>query len=165
MKKAFAVVLAVAFGLFGSAGTAGAQTSGDQRFIVYGSGSGGDESSIVVAVGPITGVGTFEETSDPDVVRFVFDEGSITLHVPNDEESEEFDERTCIGSFTFSGPFEIIAGTGAYEDATGSGRFEGEGRFFGEPTLDGCSEDEDSGFFFFIVRADGEVSLEGDQAA
>jgi hypothetical protein len=163
MKKAFAAVLGVAFGLFGLAGTASAQ-GGNQRFIVFGSGSGAEESAIVIAVGPITGVGTFEETEDPDVVRFVFDEGSITLHVPNDEESEEFDERTCSGSFTFGGPFEIIGGTEAYAEASGSGRFQGQGRFFGERTLEGCSEDEEAGFFFFVVNATGNVSLD-DQAA
>lgn len=164
MKKAFAVVLGIAFGIFGLAGTASAQAGGNQRFIVFGSGSGGDESATVIAFGPITGVGTFEETADPDVVRFVFDEGSITLAVPSDEESEEFDERTCSGSFTFSGSFEIIGGTGAYEGATGSGRFQGQGRFFGERTLEGCSEDEDAGFFFFLVNATGNVTLD-DQAA
>lgn len=166
VKKAFVVMVGVAFGMVGMVGFAGPASAeaGNQRFIVIVSGSGGDETGRVIAVGPITGVGTFEETSDPDVVRFVFDEGTITLNAPNDEESDEFDERSCSGSFTFSGRWEIIEATGAYEGATGSGEFEGQGRFVGERELEGCSENEDAGFFFVVVHVTGDVSLD-DQAA
>jgi len=164
MRKALAVVLGVTLGLVGSAGAASAQAAGEQRFIVIASGSGGEERSTVIAVGPITGVGTFEETENEDVVRFVFDEGSILLYAPGEEETEEFDEFSCTGSFTFSGPWEIIGGTGAYEDASGSGRFAGQGRFVGVREPQGCSEDEDAGFFFLYVEVTGTVSLD-DQAA
>lgn len=127
------------------------------------SGEGPPDTSKVIAAGPIRGVGTFEETSDPDLVRFVFPDGSVILNAPSTEESEDFNERTCSGSFTFSGPFEIVEGTGAYEDATGSGTFEGRGRFIGRPTPDGCSEED--GFFFLIVRVRGTVDLSGEAAA
>lgn len=133
--------------------------------IISGQGEGAPGISQVVASGPIRGVGTveFDETNE-DIVRFVFPDGSITLDAPEDEGSgsEEFNERTCSGSFTFSGPFEIIDGTGAYEGATGSGTFEGRGRFFGRPTVDGCSEED--GFFFVVVKVKGTVSVP-DQAA
>lgn len=165
MKKALAVLLGVTLGvLVGPAGVASAATSGQQRFIVIVSSSGGQERSTVIAVGPITGVGTFEETEDEDVVRFVFDDGSILLDAPGGDETEEFDEFTCTGSFTFSGPWEIIGGTGAYEDASGSGRFAGQGRFVGVREPQGCSEDEDAGFFFLYVELTGTVTLD-DQAA
>jgi hypothetical protein len=82
--------------------------------IISGQGEGAPGISQVVAAGPIRGVGTveFDETNE-DIVRFVFPDGSITLDAPEDEGSgsEEFNERTCSGSFTFSGPFEIIDGT------------------------------------------------------
>ncbi len=164
MKKALVVLLGITFGLVGSTATASAQTGGEQRFIVITSGSGGQETTKVIAVGPITGVGTFEETEDEDVVVFVFDEGTITLDAPSEEESDEFDEFSCTGSFAFSGPFEIVGGTGAFENASGSGTFEGEGRFIGEREADGCSEDEDAGFFFLRVEVRGNVTL-GRQAA
>jgi hypothetical protein len=129
------------------------------------SGSNGNETGRVIASGPIRGVGTFEETEDEDVVRFVFRNGTITLDAPSEEEDEQFDERTCSGSFTFSGSWEIIEGTGAYEGASGSGTFEGRGRFFGERAPGGgCSEDEDAGFFFLRVEVRGNVTL-GRQAA
>ncbi len=166
MRRVLGVVLGIALGLFGSAGTASAQTgAGPQRFIVIFSGFGSQESSTVIAVGPITGVGTFEETEDEDVVRFVFDRGSITLDAPTGDETEEFDEFTCTGSFTFSGPWTIIGGTGAYENATGSGRYAGQGRFIGVREPAGCSEDEDAGFFFLYVEVTGTVRVHGQVAA
>nr|MDQ3640749.1 hypothetical protein [Actinomycetota bacterium] len=59
----------------------------------------------------------------------------------------------------------VISGTGAFRNATGSGRFQGNGRFIGERGLDGCSEDEDSGFFFFLVNVTGNISLSSASAA
>ncbi len=165
MKKTLAVVLGLTLGLFGLVGSASAQTRTNQRFIVLLSGSDGNETARVIASGPIKGVGTFEETDDEDVVRFVFPNGSITLDAPSEDEDEEFNERTCSGSFRFSGQWEIIEGTGAYEDATGSGTFEGRGKFFGERLPGGgCSEDEDAGFFLLRVEVRGNVTL-GDRAA
>ncbi len=166
MKKALVAMLSVALGLLGLAGSASAQTRGNQRFIVLFSGPAGNETARVIASGPIRGVGTFEDTPDEDVVRFVFRNGSITLDAPSVEESEQFDERTCSASFTFSGPWEIIEGTGAYEGASGSGTFEGRGRFFGERAPGGgCSEDDDAGFFFVRVEVRGTVTLGARAAA
>ncbi len=164
MKKALGVLLGITLGLIASTGAAAAQAAGEQRFVVLVYGFGGQETTTVIAVGPITGVGTFEETEDEDLVRFVFPEGSVTLNAPSEDESEEFDEFTCTGRFTFSGPWEIVGGTGAYEDATGSGRFEGQGRFVGQRDIEGCSEDENAGFFLLYVEVTGTVSL-NDQAA
>lgn len=160
MKKALAAVLGLGLGLFGLVGSASAQTRTNQRFIVLFSGSE-SEPGTVIASGPIKGVGTFEETADEDVVRFVFRNGSVTLNAPSEDEDEQFNERTCSGSFTFSGPWEIIEGTGAYEGASGSGTFEGRGKFFGERAAGGgCSEDEDAGFTFLRVEVRGQVTLD-----
>ncbi len=158
MRKVLAALLGVALGVFGLAGTASAQTRTNQRFIVIFSGSDGNETSRVIATGPISGVGTFEETADEDVVRFVFRNGSITLDAPIEDESERFDERTCSGSFTFGGRWEIIEATGAYRGASGSGQFEGRGRFIGERAPGGgCAEE--GGFFFLRVEVRGNVTL------
>lgn len=167
MKKAnqfLAGFLGAALALVALAGPAVAQTSGNQRFIVVGGGTG-NPTVRVIAVGPITAVGVLEETEDEDIVRFVFPQGTLTLDAPSEEESEEFNERACTGSFTFSGPFQIIGATGAYAGTTGSGTFEGQGRFVGERTATGCSEDEDSGFFFILVNVRGNVTLGGQAAA
>lgn len=158
-KKVVAVLVAV-MALAGLSGTAAADTSGAQRFLLVIVGE--DDPGRVIAFGPITSVGTFQEI-DEENVAFVFPEGTIFLHVPNEEESENFNERTCSGSFSFSGPWTITSGTGDFEDATGSGTFSGRGRFIGVRTDEGCSEEE--GFFSLIVRAQGEVDLGGQAAA
>ncbi len=165
MKRLLALLAGAVFVVMGLASPAAAQTQGNQRFIVFGSGSGGNETFRVVAIGPITGVGTFEETDDPDVVRFRFPQGTVTLDAPTGEETEEFDERTCTGSFTFTGPVTIIGATGAFQGATGSGQVRGQGRFIGERTETGCSEDEDAGFFFLYADVRGNVTLPGQAAA
>ena len=165
MKKMAAVVLSAAFVVLGLAAPAAAQTSGNQRFIVFGSGSGDQVSFRVVAVGPLTAVGTFEELEDPDFVRFRFPQGTITLFSPVGDETEEFDERSCTGSFTFTGPVTISGATGAFAGAQGTGTVRGRGYFVGERTADGCSEDEDSGFFFLFADVNANVTLAGQAAA
>jgi hypothetical protein len=133
--------------------------------IISGQGEGDPDISRVVAAGPIRGVGIFEfSVSDEDVVTFVFPDGSITLDAPETGGSEDFNERTCSGSFTFSGTFEIIDGTGAYEGATGEGTFAGKGRFIGQRSPDGSCSEED-GFFFVVVKLKGTVDLHGQAAA
>ncbi len=165
MKKTWLALVLGSLLVLGGAGPASAQSSGEQRFIVILSSFNGRETSRVIAVGPITGIGTFEETEDEDVVRFVFPQGTLTLDAPTTDESEDFNEETCSGTFRFSGPWEIADATGAFEGATGSGTFRGQGRFVGQRTDTGCSEDEDAGFFFLSVTVRGNVTLADDAAA
>lgn len=165
MKKLAAVIFSTAFVVAGLAGPAAAQTAGNQRFIVFGSGSGDQESFNVVAVGPITGFGTFEELEDPDFVRFRFPQGTITLFSPTADETGSFDERSCTGSFTFTGPITITEATGAFTGAQGTGTVQGQGYFVGERTAAGCSEDEDTGFFFLYADVTANVTLAGQAAA
>ncbi len=165
MKKLATVVISTAFLIMGLGSPAAAQTAGNQRFIVFGSGSGDQESFTVVAIGPITGFGTFEETEDEDFVRFRFPQGTITLFSPTEDETGNFDERSCTGSFTFTGPVTITGATGAFTGAQGTGTVHGQGYFVGERTATGCSEDEDSGFFFLYADVTANVTLAGQAAA
>jgi len=165
MRRFAAVLLGAGLLVMGLAGSASAQTQSNQRFIVVGGGSGSQVNFTVIAIGAITAVGTFEETDDEDVVRFRFPQGTITLDAPDDDETEQFDERTCVGSFTFRGPFTISGATGAFQGATGGGRFEGKGTFIAERGPAGCSEDEDSGFFFLYVTVTGNVTVSSRAAA
>ena len=165
MKRLMAVLLGAALVVLGLAGPAAAQTSGSQRFIVVGGGSGDELNFRVIAIGPITAVGTFEETDDEDVIRFRFPQGTITLDSPTEDETEDFNELACTGSFTFTGPFTIVGGTGAFQGVTGSGQVRGQGWFVGERTATGCSEDEDAGSFFLFATATGNVTLPASAAA
>jgi hypothetical protein len=160
MKRALAAVVGLALALVGFADSASASTTGTQRFLVTITSTNGDETSQVAATGPINGVGKFRETGNEDVVRFVFKNGSVTLSVPNDSESERFNQATCKGTFRFSGRWRIVEATGAYKGATGSGRFQGKGQFTADKLPDGsCSEDEDEGSFFLRVDVKGTVTL------
>ena len=160
-KKRVVALMVAMVGVLGMSGPALAAPE-SQRFVLVIVGE--DDPGRVIAVGPITGVGTFEEI-DETTVAFVFPEGRLVLDVPNDEEDENFNERTCSGSFRFSGNFTVLSeeSSGAFEGATGSGTFRGSGRFFGVPTAEGCSEEE--GFFTLVVRAQGQIDLAGDAAA
>ena len=165
MKRLAAVVLSTAFVVMGLSSPAAAQTADNQRFIVYGSRSGDQANFRVVAVGPITGIGTYEETEDPDFVRFRFPQGTITLFAPVGEETANFDERTCTGSSTFSGPITIVGATGAFSGTTGTGTVRGRAFFVGERTATGCSEDEDAGTVFLYADVRANVTRAGQAAA
>ena len=69
------------------------------------------------------------------------------------------------GSFTFTGPVTITGATGAFAGAEGTGTVEGQGYFVGERTAEGCSEDEDAGFFFLYADVTANVTLAGQAAA
>jgi hypothetical protein len=105
---------------------------------------------------PPLGVRLFEPAEDSSLV--------LGLDAPIRDESEQFDEQTCSGSFTISGRWRIIEGTGAYAGARGTGRFEGRGQFFAERLPDGgCSEE--GGAFFFRAEITGTVTLPSRRAA
>ena len=95
----------------------------------------------------------------------VFPQGTLFLHVPNDGETDTFNERACLGTFTFTGPWTISSATGAYAGATGSGRFDGKGTFVGQRTAEGCSEDEEGSLFFLFARVRGTITLPNAVAA
>ena len=162
MKRLAAVVLTTAFVVMGLSSPAAAHTADNQRFIVYGSSSGDQANFRVVAIGPITGMGTYEETEDPDFVRFRFPQGTITFFAPTEEETATFDERSCTGSSTFTGPITIVGATGAFTGMTGTGTVGGRAFFVGEHTATGCSEDG-TVFLYADVRAN--VTRAGQAAA
>ena len=154
MRRLLAALVLVGTVLGGQVAPAAAATTGEQTLLLVVR----DDVATAYATGPISGVGTF--TEDPDnltLVSFIFEDGSITLFVPNDEEDESFNELACVGRFTFSGRYTIVEGTGAYEGATGEGEFAGRGIFVGERTDEGCSEE--GGSFFLFVRAEGTTTL------
>ncbi|MFP5317317.1 MAG: hypothetical protein ACLGI2_03370 [Acidimicrobiia bacterium] len=154
MKRLLGALALVGTVLAGQAAPAVAATTGSQSIILVIR----DDVATAYATGPISGVGTFvEHPENPDLVTFVFEDGSVTFEAPSDEEDESFNELACVGRFTFSGDYTIVEGTGAYEGATGEGEFDGRGLFVGAHTDEGCSEE--GGSFFLFVRVTGTTTL------
>ena len=154
MKRLLAALALVATVLAGQAVPAGAATTGDQSIVLIIR----DDGATAVATGPISGIGDFfEDPDDPDIVTFVFPNGSVTFDAPADEETESFNETACVGRFTFSGGYTIVDATGAYEGASGEGTFSGRGVFVGRHTDDGCSDE--GGSVVVFVRVSGTTTL------
>ena len=156
MKRLIAGVALGLWTLLGLSSPAWAVT-GPQTFILFGGGN--DDTGTIVASGPISGVGTSIPTGE-ETETDVFPNGSIDLRHPVTGGSDSFDPRTCFGTATFYGTYEIESGTGAYAGATGTGTgtYQGQAFFLTERTAQGCS-DEETAFSFFYVRATGTTTL------
>ena len=134
-----------------------AQGQSDQRFTLIILGE--ERTGIAVGRGPITGVGTFKgNQEDPDVGLLSFPSGTLTIRGFFTEESTDFDERSCVGTFVTSGTWVVEEGTGAYEGATGGGRIEGRVKFGTERTAEGCGETQT--FAVAVFRLTGGLALE-----
>jgi hypothetical protein len=167
MKKVICVLVAAV--LLGFQSPAGAEDE-NQRFVIVRSGTSQDQKVKLVAAGPITGVGEVvevpEQPDDPENVfrdEFVFPQGTLSLVFTRTTETFEFDPHTCVGSVESTSTFEVIGGTGAFADATGSGTSTRRGRFVTRRTPAGCSEDE--GRLVVVARLTGTVAVPHQAAA
>ena len=87
--------------------------------------------------------------------RFEFPDGNVVIkHRPKAGTSvDRFDPVTCLFTFRERGSWKAISGSGAYEDASGGGRYRVLGQGFG------CSENEPPEVFFLRIVARGALSL------
>ena len=158
------VAVAVAVGaLVALAGAAVADT-GHQELILF-SGPGQEEAT-VIAIGPISGVGTdvvLNEEFDDEAGTFVsedelvFPQGSAFTTFSGTA-TFDLDPVTCVGRGGGNADFDIDGGTGEYEGATGSGSGTFQFVFVGERTAEGCVEGEDDPGFFF-ARLSGTATV------
>lgn len=125
------VTLSLAVVSCGEDGAAG-QGSSTQAIKLYSLTLRGDEQPAhVVARGPINGIGTVaadRETGGGRVhqVTLRFDRGTVRLDLRLTREGEGWEtpnRRTCTAKRFGRGTFTITGGTGAYEGATGNGKF------------------------------------------
>lgn len=130
--------------------------SANQRFVITETPRG----ETFAAIGPISGIGTevtLSESGDEDsfreTTRADFPKGSVFFTINGSTTGFKFNDKTCIGSATGKGTFDITGGTKAYKGAKGSGTFTFRANFTG------CHEDDDEGTFSSIVRARGRVTL------
>ena len=150
MKKALVAAVVVGIALAGFPGTASAQVSGRQTFIL--SQVGDQPEATVYASGPIRGVGRdivvrdeFDDEAgtfvSQDVLRFRDGDVFVTFR---GEAGFDFDPESCIGRFSGTATYEITGGTRRYRGASGSGSGNFRGVFVAGRNPDGtCSEDED----------------------
>lgn len=141
-------------GLLVGTGSAHAQDRANQSFTMITRGEGNVGTAI--AHGRFTGTGTFQETEE-DVGLFTFEGGTLAVLGLFDEESTEFDPRTCVGRFTTTGRYVVTEGTGIFLGATGSGHLRGRVTFGTNRTADGCGEEER--FAIAVFHLDGNLTL------
>jgi hypothetical protein len=111
-------------------------------------------SPTVIANGPIHARGrdvVVSNTKD----RFVFPRGSVTVvhHATPGSSRSSFDPVTCLTRQSERGTYRVTHGTGAYDDATGSGRYRSS------VFAVGCSQTRKPSVFIVKVSASGPLSL------
>jgi hypothetical protein len=134
-KKIAAVGIAagsVALGTVAVAGTSAASPSGspsasspsDETFYITQS----DNKQVAVAHGLFTDGGVDRSRAQRDVLHLKH--GKIVVKHPNKDAvfTPTEDKSTCFVSYTLTGKFTIVRGTGAYKGVTGNGTYVGEGQ-------------------------------------
>lgn len=144
MRKSLALLAATVWLVLSQAGMAMASGSGPQTWTVV---SRNGQQTRVVASGVVNSAGTVTDflvlhldtgTFDNHAVQ-TFPEGTLLYHGQGTAQLV-VDQRTCIGTGRFVGPFVIENGTGAYAGATGSGTAIGDLTFVYARTATGCSQ-------------------------
>jgi hypothetical protein len=135
------------------AGTA-VGVSGNQRFTIRFTGSGG--GGLVYASGPIAGSGQ-DRVVNNNTDKFVFTNGSVTVTHQTTSTSESFDPRSCSGTHNETGNYQIAGGTKAYAGASGHGTYSLRSTFRSTRTATGCSQRGGSGTGY--VTATGWTNL------
>jgi hypothetical protein len=102
---------------------------------------------LVVATGVITAVGTdvflLSPEGDPaSYSRYEFPNGTVSVRNTPEQEQFRLNPHSCVGKFKASGTWEVLGGTGAYADATGSGTLTLADTAFFARAPEGCSETE-----------------------
>lgn len=168
--RVFGSAIVVAMALMGGLAGPAWAASNNQTFTIFFQGSGTSEPpGTVVASGVINGAGTDKTVSDSQsgsVERLDFPgQGTLFITTTNDpNQTQSFDPRTCVGTFSGTGTWRITKGTGDFAGATGSGTYTLQGTFIADRTESGgCAKR--SGTFVVLVTATGHVNLADSAAA
>jgi hypothetical protein len=154
MKRRHIVIGAVSAVLLAVGGAAPAASahsmhSGTEHILALQSNVNGPQ--VVIANGPIHARG-YDVSISNHRDRFVFPKGSLSIwHTPTTSHSS-FDPKTCLGTFSETGVFKVVGGSGRYDDATGHGTY----------TLHvytvGCSQKKPPKVFQLTIKATGPIS-------
>ena len=138
----------VAVGAIGT-GVAGASQPTEYFTAIQTSANG---PQTITAAGPISATGT-DMKLGAHRDNFVFPAGTLTVRHEPQTTSQKFDSRTCVGTFTETGTYDISNGTGAYKHVTGSGRYKVSG------VIQGCDPNAPPTVFTVIIQAHGPIFL------
>ena len=84
--------------------------------------------------------------------QFIFPNGTLTVFHAPVRSKDDFNEKTCTGSFRETGRYVISSATGQYAGFTGSGEYRASGRF-----ENGCEGQTPTGTY--TITAQGSINL------
>jgi hypothetical protein len=122
MRKAMvAIVLTAAIAAFPAVASA-SPSSGIEHFQLT---QVDNQPGAILARGVFTASGVDYSKSNRDLA--VFSNGAFTIVHPQSESTSTFtiNPKTCLATFTFSGPYTVTNGFGAYQGIKGSGTYHG----------------------------------------
>jgi hypothetical protein len=157
MKRRHIVIGAVSAALLAVGGAAPAASAhsthaahhGVEHILALQSGANGPE--VVIANGPIHAQGKDVSISN-NRDRFVFPKGSLLIWHKAKTSHQSFDPKTCLGTFSESGVFKVVGGSGRYDDATGHGKYTLHGYAVG------CAQNKPPKVFQLTIDATGPIS-------
>lgn len=155
MKKSAAALITIlaALGLASPAASAQPPNTANQTFTIEFQGGGSGEltaSGVVTADGRAIPHGLHDAT-------FALPGGTVSITHDETRTSDSFNPTTCVESFTETGTFHIIEGTGRYAAATGGGTSSNSGQDHLRATRNGCSTDGSS--FSAVIELQGNITL------
>jgi hypothetical protein len=154
MKRRHIIIGAVSAALLaigGAAPAASASTthSGIEHILILESGVNGPQ--VIIANGPIHAQGRDIAVSN-NRDRFVFPKGNLAVWHQAKTSHQSFDPKTCLGTFSETGVFKVVGGSGRYDDATGHGTYTLHGYAVG------CSQNKPPKVFQLTIKATGPIS-------
>ena len=150
--KLRALLCVAAIGAVGALGTgvAGASSTPTQYFTAVSTSETGTVT--VVAAGPISAVGT-DTVLGRHRDDFVFPDGTVRIRHEALTSSQKFDSRSCTFTFSETGTYDLIHGTGAYSHVTGYGHYKVS------VVGTGCDRNKPLTSFVQVIQAQGPITL------
>jgi hypothetical protein len=126
--------------------------SGTQHFLLLETGVSANPPQALIATGPIHAAGKDVVLSDT-LDRFVFPKGNVRIKHTPQSSNDTFDPVTCLGTFTESGTYQLVSGTGAYDHVRGHGTYTVQASFVG------CDQNGPPTVFTLQIKAHGPISF------
>jgi hypothetical protein len=134
----------------GLATPASASTANTEHFLAVATSPSGPTR--VFADGPITATGFDRATSTTRDI-FTFPRGTLIVRHHAVVSHSSFDPKLCLARHTESGTYSVVGGSGAYQDASGSGLYHVM------VIAQGCNRKVPPKTFVLTIKAQGPLSL------